>query len=109
MSSDTMISVENVGKLYTLKHKRSGESYTMLRDGITRQVAASFRSFSGKLRNRAPSNATATHGPGPVPSRNSVEAFLAIKGVSFQSETGIDLRIIGRNVPCKSTLLEILY
>jgi lipopolysaccharide transport system ATP-binding protein len=99
MSSDTMISVENVGKLYTLKHKRSGESYTMLRDVITRQVAASFRAFSDKLRNR---------GSGLAPSRNSTEDFWAIKDVSFQVEQGDVVGIIGRNGAGKSTLLKIL-
>ena len=40
-----MISVENVGKLYTLKHKSSGERYTTLRDVITRSAAAPFRAL----------------------------------------------------------------
>jgi lipopolysaccharide transport system ATP-binding protein len=108
MSSDTMISVENVGKLYTLRHKSSRESYTMLRDVITRGTVASFRAFSGKLRNRARSNATATPGPGLVSSHNSTEDFWAIKDVSFKVEQGDVIGIIGRNGAGKSTLLKIL-
>ena len=103
-----MISVENVGKLYTLRHKSSRESYTMLRDVITRGTVASFRAFSGKLRNRGRSNATSTDGLGLVPSRNSTEDFWAIKDVSFKVEQGDVVGIIGRNGAGKSTLLKIL-
>src|SRR5260221_5345834 len=97
MSSDTMISVEDVGKLYTLRHKSSGERYTTLRDVITRGAAASLRAFSGKLRNR-----------GPVPSGDSAEDFWAIKDASFTVEQGDVVGIIGRNGAGKSTLLKIL-
>jgi lipopolysaccharide transport system ATP-binding protein len=97
MSSDTMISVEDVGKLYTLRHKSSGERYTTLRDVITRGAAASLRAFSGKLRNR-----------GPVDSGDSAEDFWAIKDVSFKVEQGDVVGIIGRNGAGKSTLLKIL-
>jgi lipopolysaccharide transport system ATP-binding protein len=97
MSSDTMISVEDVGKLYTLRHKSSGERYTTLRDVITRGAAASLRAFSGKLRNR-----------GPEASGDSAEDFWAIKDVSFKVEQGDVVGIIGRNGAGKSTLLKIL-
>ena len=51
--SETMISVENVGKLYTLRHKVTGERYATFRDVITRGVLAPFRAISGKGRNGA--------------------------------------------------------
>ena len=51
--SDTIISVENFGKRYTLSHKRTGERYTTLRDVIARQAAAPFKAIGQKMRVRA--------------------------------------------------------
>jgi lipopolysaccharide transport system ATP-binding protein len=103
--SDTMISVENVGKRYTLKHRSSCERYTTLRDVITRGALAPFRAFSSR-RSRGGSNGT--HGFGLISSGTSSEDFWAIKDVCFKVEQGDVVGIIGRNGAGKSTLLKIL-
>ena len=66
-----MISVENVGKRYTLRHKSTSERYATFRDVITRRAMAPFRALSGKRQG----------GGSP---REHHGRLWAVKGVSFE-------------------------
>ena len=95
--SGTIISVENLSKLYLVGHQSAQRAHhATLRDIIAREARNFTRKAVDVLRGRQ------------IVQGDEVEQFWALKNVSFEVKQGEIIGIIGRNGAGKSTLLKIL-
>jgi len=94
MSSDIVISVENLGKKYRIRHQAERQRYTALRDVLADKAKAVLSAFQ-HLSFSAFRNVSASQDLSV--SAFQTEDFWALKDVSFEVRRGEVLGIIGRN------------
>lgn len=103
----TVITVEKIGKMYTISHQQR-ENHSSLRDALTSKLSSIGKKIVTPFFPRFPVNLSSDPNLGSMRHGSSVEDFWALKDVSFKVNQGECLGIIGRNGAGKSTLLKIL-
>jgi lipopolysaccharide transport system ATP-binding protein len=96
MENDVVIRSEGLGKRYMIGHQGASEPYVALRDVVAHNVHRLGRTAVDLVRGR------------PIVAGDELEAFWALKDVSFDIKRGEVTGVIGPNGAGKSTLLKIL-